>query len=360
MAKTKSKRKPKTTKPRVDHYQVIADRIIASMKSTGLAPWRCSWSTSARGSMLPRNGITGKAYRGINVWLTVAAQLEAGYDLPIWVTFKQAGELAAKAARASGRKVVKSDGRGKPWVFAAGEDQGRICGGIRKGEKSIEVYFWKRITTEAKDDEEDPRSFLLMKSYRVFNVAQCDQAVIDYITRQETEAMAAVDFDPIARAEAICAGYDCDVQHRGIKAYYSIMTDRINLPARKRFKTPAEYYSTRFHEMGHSTGAEHRLNRDGISTFDFRGSHQYADEELVAEFTSCFLCADAGILRETEGNSAAYLNHWAARIKHDPKIIVHAAQRAQRAADCIQGTEFAAAASDSQSGASERSAAQAA
>jgi hypothetical protein len=44
-------------------YQVVTDRIIEALEA-GQAPWRKPWTTAA-----PLNLISGKPYRGINVWL---------------------------------------------------------------------------------------------------------------------------------------------------------------------------------------------------------------------------------------------------------------------------------------------------
>lgn len=109
------------------------------------------------------------------------------------------------------------------------------------------------------------------------------------------------------------------------------------MPKREAFDSAEHYYTTRFHEMGHSTGHASRLGRDGIKNFDRFGSHQYAEEELVAEFTACFLAAEAGIERTVEGSSASYLKNWASKLRDDPKLVVFAAQRAQKAADLITG-----------------------
>ena len=56
-----------------------------------------------------------------------------------------------------------------------------------------------------------------------------------------------------------------------------------------------EFYSTIFHELAHSTGADHRLARKGVMDHAGFASHAYSFEELVAEITSAFLAAEAGI-----------------------------------------------------------------
>ena len=92
-----------------------------------------------------------------------------------------------------------------------------------------------------------------------------------------------------------------------------------------------------FHELGHSTGHNSRLNRKGITELNGFGSHSYANEELVAEMCAAMLCGSVGIENRTIENSASYIDGWRKRISKDVKLIVMAAAQAQKAADCIQG-----------------------
>jgi antirestriction protein ArdC len=109
------------------------------------------------------------------------------------------------------------------------------------------------------------------------------------------------------------------------------------MPKPEQFLSSAEYYSTLFHELGHSTGAEKRLNRPSVVDAKPFGSADYGREELVAEFTAAFLCGSTGVLPTLVENSAAYIAGWKKAIKDDPKCIVWAAGRAQKAADYILG-----------------------
>jgi antirestriction protein ArdC len=65
------------------------------------------------------------------------------------------------------------------------------------------------------------------------------------------------------------------------------------------------------------------------------GSHEYSKEELVAEFSSAFLCAMSGIEQKTLENSAAYIRGWLKALKEDKKMLVLAAAQGQKAADYI-------------------------
>ncbi len=66
---------------------------------------------------------------------------------------------------------------------------------------------------------------------------------------------------------------------------------------------------------------------------------QLSKEELVAEMGAAFLSGHCGI----EGildNSAAYINGWLGRLKNDPKLVVMAAAKAQKASDYILGVKY--------------------
>ena len=66
------------------------------------------------------------------------------------------------------------------------------------------------------------------------------------------------------------------------------------------------------------------------------GDLLYANEELVAELGSAFLCASLGITPEIRQDHAAYIGDWLAIMKEDNRAIFRAAAHAQRAADFLQ------------------------
>lgn len=113
------------------------------------------------------------------------------------------------------------------------------------------------------------------------------------------------------------------------------MLDYIKMPDKHMFNTPEEYYCTCFHELSHSTGHEKRLSRKSLTEVSGFGSHEYSKEELIAEFSSAFLCAFAGIEQKTLENSAAYIKSWLKVLKDDKKMLVMAAAQGQKAADYI-------------------------
>jgi antirestriction protein ArdC len=126
------------------------------------------------------------------------------------------------------------------------------------------------------------------------------------------------------------------IKHGGNEAYWT--PDRVQMPLKKAFKIPQQYYSTLFHELTHSTGYKTRLDRDMSGKF---GSKPYALEELIAEISAAYLCGVCEIDYYTVNNSAAYLKSWANRllteIASDPNFLKRAVFKAARAATFIIG-----------------------
>jgi antirestriction protein ArdC len=75
--------------------------------------------------------------------------------------------------------------------------------------------------------------------------------------------------------------------------------DRITLPPRELFISAEEHFGTWAHEASHSTGHPKRLNRDSIAEAAPFGSSVYAGEELIAELSAAYLCAEAGSRRRS-------------------------------------------------------------
>jgi antirestriction protein ArdC len=280
-------------------YEIVTEKIISLLES-GIVPWRRPWTSTG----MPRNLISKRPYRGINYFLLSASQ----YVSPFWLTLRQANELG---------------------------------GHVRKGEESTIVVFWKveDVDQTAEDldtheTEEKARRRFLLRYYRIFNLEQCElpQAVLDKLPKMVTHQ-----HDPIETVERIIAGMPNppEIVREGSKAYYSPTTDRITLPPRELFETAAEEAATTLHEISHSVGHEKRLAREGITEVSPFGSPVYSREQLVAELSAAFLCAEAGISNAVIRNQAAYLAGWLSRLRDDRKLIIHAAAQAQRAADYI-------------------------
>ncbi len=104
----------------------------------------------------------------------------------------------------------------------------------------------------------------------------------------------------------------------------------------QQFAATAEYYSTLFHEMTHSTGHKSRLDR--LEKTAFFGSEAYSKEELIAEIGAATLVNHVGLeTPESFRNNAAYVQNWLQVLKNDKRFIVSAAGKAEKAVNLILG-----------------------
>ena len=279
------------THEKSDVYQIITDRIIELLEN-GTAPWRKPWVGSHK---MPINLVSKKPYQGINTFILTCSP----HTSPYWLTFKQAKEKG---------------------------------GNVRKGEKGTPVIFWKIYEKEDQSAEDGVKRLPVLRYYTVFNADQCDGIEIPEENLPEWP-----EHERIERAEAIQLAMPNrpQVVYGGFRAFYQPGPDIVTVPELKRYEKREEFYSTLFHELAHSTGHQSRLNRDGVTGFNFFGDADYSKEELVAEMTAAFLCGHCGIENATIENSAAYINGWIRALKGDKKLAITAAAQAQKAANYI-------------------------
>lgn len=290
-------------------YDIITERIIEAIEKGNVLPWRKTWKSKFGA---PQNLKSGKAYRGINVFLLSML----GYDNPFFLTYRQAKEMG---------------------------------GQVKENEKGCPVVFWKWPTSDQKAEAnaEGRELYPFVRYYTVFNVAQVEGITSKRLTEYlETQAKAEVprEVTVIEGAEKIIAGWkqSCPISNEHDRAFYNPISDRIGMPKAQSFESDVAYYCALFHEVTHATGHKDRLNRfnDDVGGACF-GSKSYSLEELTAEMGASFLAAEAGIdLSLYLDNSAAYVAGWLKRLKDDSKLVMTAAGKAQRAADSILGVTF--------------------
>jgi len=276
-----------------DLYQAVTDRIVAALEK-GVAPWVRPWSASSgEFGGLPFNGYTRRAYRGVNVWLLMIAGEEKGYTDPRWFTLKQANTLGAR---------------------------------IRRGEKSTVVIFWKQHTVEDRSDGGDgvEKTIPLLRSYRVFNAAQCEGIAELPKPPEEAEEVRH------QKAKELVERSRAEFRHGGDQACYVPGADVVRLPRREAFESEESYWGTALHELTHWTGHGSRLDRDLSGRF---GSEAYAAEELVAEMGAAFVCATLGI--EGQLRHPEYIGSWLKVLGNDKRAVFTASSLAQRAADLL-------------------------
>jgi len=287
-----------------DLYQVITDKILDEIEKTGKLNWVKEWKTKRGTNVFPMNGISKKRYEGINFFLLSMHD----YVNPYWLTYKQVEQLG---------------------------------GNVKKGEKSTMIVFWKLneyTKTNEATQQDEVKKVPILRYYNVFNVEQCENITIEADKVSEVEYN---DNQKIEIAQNIVESYQVretinyDIKESD-RAYYRPSTDIITMPLIGQFNSSQSFYSTFFHEISHSTGHQKRLNRKEVVETTYFGSCDYGTEELTAELTSAFICAEIGISNEnTERNSVAYLKNWKNAIKGDKKLFLMASQRASKSAKYI-------------------------
>jgi antirestriction protein ArdC len=197
-------------------YQLVTDRILALLEQ-GVVPWKKPWKTT--GGSAPRNFVSRKVYRGVNLFLLVAQR----FGSPYWLTFRQAQE------------------RG-----------GHVC----RGERGTPIVFWRidERTVEDAEAEEGTAEYrrIILRYYTVFNLEQCEGI--------ETAGTGTVEdgpFDPIPACEAVFANMPNPptLRHGGERACYNRVDDLVRMPRPEAFRRREHYYSTLYHELGHHAAA---------------------------------------------------------------------------------------------------------
>jgi antirestriction protein ArdC len=290
---------------RRDLYQEVTDQIIAAIEN-GTAPWQRPWDEIS-GAGLPMNGASGRPYSGVNAMLLLMTAHAEGHTDPRWFTFKQANELGVK---------------------------------VRKGSRSTPVYFFKMLDVNGEDEqprqggkdgktgkgEDGQRRIPFLTEYRVFHASQLEGlAPLESREREWT---------PLEAVQRVVDRLQPDIRIGGDRAFYApgAGRDYIQMPPHGAFPDAARWAGTLLHEIGHWTGAEHRLNRN----FGKWGTDEYAQEELRAELSSAFLCAELGVPTPMD-NHAAYVGSWVKRLKEDKFEIFRAARDARGIADYVMG-----------------------
>jgi antirestriction protein ArdC len=284
------------------------NQIILEKMQTGKVPWRKEWEDNG----LPEiavNAITKKPYTGVNFFL-LNMELEEGQS-PYFATFKQIQQLGGK---------------------------------LKKGSKGQTIIFWKILEKGKAAEEseaEEKTQIPVLKKYFVFNL-NCVELPPEVQARfrpkpQPLRTPSEAEQFKIKRVneflEQIKDKPIIEIKNQN-RAVYKPKQDLILMPEMAQFTSIDAYYQTLFHELGHSTGHQKRLNRKEVVEKVCFDSMDYSKEELVAELTSSYLASYCGTNCDFD-NSAAYIKGWSEQIQNDPHFFITACGKAQKAFDYL-------------------------
>ncbi|MBM7072984.1 DUF1738 domain-containing protein [Shewanella sp. 202IG2-18] len=285
---------------KLPYHEQIANKLIEQLKA-GTAPWQKPWQAGE--PRMPHNPISGTRYKGSNaIWLAMQCRED-----PRWMTYKQAKGIDAQ---------------------------------VQKGQHGTLVQYWKLFDQIDKKDDNGKKILgadgkpikvtVKLDKPRVFSSVVFNAEQIEGLPELEVKTLP--EWQRHERAEKILKNSGVPIHHDQIdNAYYCPATDDIHLPAKSQFNSRDSYFATVLHELSHSSGANHRLNRDMTGRF---GDESYAKEELRAEIGSLMLGDELQIGHEF-GQHAAYVDHWVKVLQDDPKEIIRASRDAEKIQDYL-------------------------
>lgn len=289
-------------------YEATTDMLITRVEAQMeqgdfVAPWKKTWDPTLG---MPRNLKSGKAYRGSNIMFC----LLSGFSSPFYLTRKQTKELG-------GTIKTGEDGKQLPYT---------------------PITFW--WFPDPKNPAHEGRN-PFCKFYQVWNAEQITG--IEAKVESELAKFSSEPVNVVESAQAIVDGWKTGpvIRHGDTRAYYTPGTDTVSMPAMQAFGDAEGYYRTLFHELLHSTGHRNRLERDGVANPARFASHEYSEEELIAEMGASMLAGFSGIATaEADENSAAYLRFWLKKLRSEPKLLEMSGRAAQKGVDLIRGTQW--------------------
>ena len=277
-----------------DIYQMVTDRILTDLKN-GTVPWEKPW-TNTTGNTVARSHNDGRVYSLLNQMLL-----------------------------------------GIPGEYATFTQVNKEGGKVKKGAKQSVVVFYKLIQKKEKVTDDDGneeetagRKIPILRYSGVFHLDDTEGIKPKYVKSQGLNA----DNHTIDEIDAVVADY---LHRSGVvlrhheqdSAFYNTKSHEVIMPKLGQFGNSEAYYASLFHELGHSTGKA--LGRDMSGQ-----KEKYSREELVAEITSSVLCNHFGIdSAKLARNTSSYIKGWLKPLQDDPKMVVWAANRAEKAVNLI-------------------------
>ena len=285
----------------------ITNQIVEALKSGGIPPWKRPWGISPN-SGFPSNAVSKRKYSGVNVILLRMAAMSREWSSKWWATYPQ-------------------------WTSMGGQVQHRPEN-VQPGCWGTKIIFFTKVSkieTDPVTGEEEETSFPVLKTYTIFNVDQVDGPFDHLRVKDEPLNPHFVDYEP---AEEVIRNSGADVRLAGDHAVYNRQGDFILCPPKHRFEHENDYYATVLHELSHWTAHESRLNR--VSKHNRFGDKGYAEEELVAELSSCFTLATLGVPQSDDmSNHNAYCQSWIRLLQDDAHAVLRVASAASKASDFI-------------------------
>lgn len=282
----------------------LTNKILAALDD-GIVPWKQPWSND-KNCGRPTNAVTGKPYTGVNILLLSLHSHEYRSEGKFFATYKQ-------------------------WQSIGGQVMARPSG-VPNGKWCAKSILFKPVTKTKTNSrgEKVEDTYCFMREFSLFNIFQVEGGEIDHLRPGYCDKT-----DPevsIREADELIKNAGINIFHGGNKAFYDGNIDAITMPHKHQFDGTG-YYETLFHEAAHWAESRLGIDRNG-------NPNSYAELELVAEMSSCFMCSELGIeLAEGLINHASYVGEWAKKlhdaVEVDPSFIMKASTQASKVCDYL-------------------------
>lgn len=296
----------------------FADMMIKKIESlSGDEPWKKPWLTE--GTLPYPKNLLGRSYNGMNALMLLMFCEERKFKMSRFGTFDTYQRMNIGIPADDPRRVLINKGEQSfPILLSLMDAKHKDTG------EKIDYSDYKNLSHEEQKEYTVRHN---LRAFRVFNVEQTNlkTARPELWAKLEAElpkpnpdksknySFAPMD-ELISQNKWVCP---IEPKHQD-NAYYSPKNDVIVLPEKSQFDNGEAFYSTAFHEMVHSTGAESRLNRYKTSQF---GNSDYAREELVAELGAALTAQQYGMTKNLKEDSCVYLKSWLSSLKKEPDFI---------------------------------------
>jgi antirestriction protein ArdC len=289
--------------------------LVEAISSKNIGKWMKGYTSVSMKTGGAINCETRKRYRGCNAFFL---SYWAGSNLPIWGTYKAWKRLSDK------------------------EGNGEIHLGVQKGAQGHPCFYYGRFKKEELNSKGKivEKTFGFVKHYTVFNVSDTKLSHLykDLMEKEDEEE----EKEPHKINEVLelaIKNMDVNVNWNASGPHYRPSNDTIGMPPKVNYFTYENMNGTLAHELGHATGAEKRLSREGITAS--YSLERYAWEELVAELCAVMTSAIIGFDGSTLRHSAEYLDAWSSRLKTaktsdaKAKMVLNAMAEAEKATNLI-------------------------
>ena len=284
------------------NFITVTQRLLALIER-GTIPWHRPWH-----NINYQNLLTQKPYSGINPIICQLDSLYFNYQSPYFIGSGQCRDKGWQIKKGSKSTWLRYGGTKK--VMQTVEDE---TGKTTEKERFIRTFKWLQVFNL--DCVEDKNSQHKIEDYLPPNLSRCPEPV------EKERAI-----EKFVRASGV------EIVYGGNQAYHILQTNKIYLPYRYQFSKSDRFWATLFHELGHWTGAETRLNR--VVTGD-KNDPAYHFEELVADLTSSFLGNEFELDDTQLEHHASYIEHYWRLLKLDSQIFFKANYEAQKAASYL-------------------------